>query len=254
MIYLHKIIPLITSPLFFALTLLVISIILRKSRFIKLKSFLLFLTFLTLFIFSNPLISNKLVKYIELPYLPVKLSEVPVSDFIVVLSGGMVHQIKNDVHEWSDPDRFFAGIKLLNTKKGKKIIYTGGSLPWEKKKKSEGELLKVISMDFGINENDILITEKVQNTYDEAKATSNLIKKEAKIILVTSAFHMARSKFLFEKRGFTVFPYPVDFKFKNNKITFMDFIPSADSLSRSSFVIRELLGRLYYRFKYLFRD
>ena len=38
MIYLHKIIPLITSPLFFVLTLLAISIILRKSKFIKLKN------------------------------------------------------------------------------------------------------------------------------------------------------------------------------------------------------------------------
>ena len=58
MIYLHKIIPLITSPLFFVLTLLVILIILRKSKLIKLKNSLLFLSFLTLFLFSNPLISN----------------------------------------------------------------------------------------------------------------------------------------------------------------------------------------------------
>ncbi len=252
MIYLHKIIPLITSPLFFTLTLLAISIVLRKSKFIKLKSFLLFLSFLTLFIFSNPLISNKLVKYIETPHHPVKLSEVPVSDFIVVLSGGMIYQVKDDVYEWSDPDRFFAGIKLLNANKGKKIIYTGGFLPWEKKEKSEGELLKIVSIEFGVNENDILITEKVQNTFDEAKATSNLIKKESKIILVTSAFHMARSKFLFEKRGFTVFPYPVDFRYENKELSVIDFLPSAKALNKSSFVIRELLGRLYYRLNYLF--
>ena len=123
MIYLHKIIPLITSPLFFVLTLLVILIILRKSKLIKLKNSLLFLSFLTLFLFSNPLISNKLVKYIEAPYYPVKLSEVPESDYIVVLSGMMLHQVKDDVYEWSDPDRFFAGVKLLNANKGKKIIF-----------------------------------------------------------------------------------------------------------------------------------
>ena len=162
MIYLHKIIPLITSPLFLVLTLLTISFFLEKSKFIKLKRCLIFLSFLTLFIFSNPLISNKLVKYIEMPYHPVKLSEVPESDYIVVLSG-MVHQVKDDVYEWSDPDRFFAGIKLLNSNKGKKIIYTGGLLPWEKKKITEGELLKKISIEFGVEENDILITRKVQN-------------------------------------------------------------------------------------------
>ena len=34
----------------------------------------------------------------------------------------MVHQVKDDVYEWSDPDRFFAGIKLLNANKGKKLF------------------------------------------------------------------------------------------------------------------------------------
>ena len=157
MIYLHKIIPLITSPLFFVLTLLAISIFLRKSKFIKLKSFILFLSFLTLFIFSNPLISNKLVKYIETPHHPVKLSQVPESDYIVVLSG-MVHFVKDNFYEWSDPDRFFAGIKLLNANKGRKIIYTGGLLPCEKKKNNEGEVLKKKSIELRVDENDILTT------------------------------------------------------------------------------------------------
>ena len=252
MIYLHKIIPLITSPLFLALTLLAISIFLRKSKFIKLKSFLIFLSFLTLFIFSNPLISNKLIEYVEMPYHPIKLSEIPQSDYIVVLSG-MVHHVKDDVYEWSDPDRFFAGIKLLNANKGKKIIYTGGLIPWEKKKETEGELLKKKSLEFGVYENDILITKKVKNTYEEANAIFHLIDNKSKIILVTSAFHMKRAEFLFKKHALNVFPYPVDFKSKNNKITILDFIPSAGSLSRSSFVIREILGRMYYRVKFLLK-
>ncbi len=252
MIYLHKIIPLITSPLFFVLTLLVILIILRKSKLIKLKNSLLLLSILTLFLFSNPLISNKLVKYIEATYLPMKLSQVPKSDYIVVLSG-MVHHVTDDVYEWSDPDRFFAGIKLLNANKGKKIIYTGGLLPWEKKNETEGEFLKKKSIEFGVDENDILITKKVQNTYEEANAISNLIDSKSKIILVTSALHMKRAELLFKKHTFKIFPYPVDFKFKNNKITILEFIPSAKALHRSSFVLRELLGLMYYRVRFLLK-
>ena len=98
-----------------------------------------------------------------------------------------------------------------------------------------------------------MITKKVQNTYEEANVISQLINKKSKIILVTSAFHMNRAKFLFNKSGFNVFPYPVDFKFKNNKITILNFIPSADSLNRSSFVIREFLGRIYYHVKFLLK-
>ena len=249
MIYLHKVIPLIISPLFLVIILLVILICLRKSKLFKIKNLLLFLSFLTLFLFSNPLISNKLIKYIEDPYQPVELSNVPVSDFIVVLSG-TTHFVKDDVYEWIDSDRFFGGIKLLNAKKGKKIIYTSGILPWEKNKKTEGELLKKLSIEFGVNENDILTTTNVQNTYEEASAISNLVRKETKIILVTSAFHMSRAEFLFEKKGLKVFPYPVDFKFNNDKVSILNFIPSASSFKRSSFAIRELLGRVYYSLKF----
>ena len=98
-----------------------------------------------------------------------------------------------------------------------------------------------------------MITKKVQNTYEEADAIYHLIDNKSKIILVTSAFHMKRVEFLFKKNPFIIFPYPVDFKFKNNKITISDFIPSAGSLNRSSFVIREVLGRMYYRVKFLLK-
>ena len=108
-------------------------------------------------------------------------------------------------------------------------------------------------MEFGLNENNILITKKVQNTYEEANAISHLIDSKSKIILVTSAFHMKRVEFLFKKNPFIIFPYPVDFKFTNHKITILNFIPSADSLKSSSFVIREVIGRIYYRVKFLFK-
>ena len=140
------------------------------------------------------MISNKLVKYIEVPYRPVKLSEVPVSDYIVVLSG-MVHQVKDDVYEWSDPDRFFAGIKLLNANKGKNYLYWW-IITLGEEEKTEGELLKNKSLEFGVDENDILITKKVKNTYEEANAIYHLIVNKSKIILVTSAFHMKRAEFL----------------------------------------------------------
>ena len=48
--------------------------------------------------------------------------------------------------------------------------------------KTEGELLKNKSIEFGIDENDILITKKVQNTYEEANAISHLIDNKSKII------------------------------------------------------------------------
>jgi len=85
----------------------------------------------------------------------------------------------------------------------------------------------------------------VANTADEATA----VKKMAlgnKIILVTSAFHMPRAQRLFEKEGFKVVLYPVNFKsLTTDSLTFMNYLPNARSLAKTELGLMELMGRLY---------
>ena len=241
MIYIHKILPLIFSPLFLIILLIIFYYIFKKKIF-------LFISLFLIIVFSSPIISKSLIRYIEDPYRPINIKSIKNADYIVVLSG-MIHKImsNNESHvEWGDPDRFFAGINLYKEDKAKKIIFTGGKLPWETGKNTEGEFLKSFAIEFGIEPNDILVTEEVRNTYEEVSKISNLIPGKSSIILVTSAFHMKRAKFLFEKHKFLIQPFPVDFKTSSNKLTFMDFMPSTGALSGSSMVIREVQGRLYY--------
>jgi uncharacterized SAM-binding protein YcdF (DUF218 family) len=54
---------------------------------------------------------------------------------------------------------------------------------------------------------------------------------------------------IFEKAGFKVQPYPVDFKTGGNRIVPMDFIPRPDGLSTLEKCIRETIGRIYYWLK-----
>ena len=90
----------------------------------------------------------------------------------------------------------------------------------------------------------------MENTADEAVAVKELISPSKRIILVTSAYHMYRAKRLFEKQGFEVIPYKVDYKVAgNSKVTFMDFFPSARNLELTETGIRELIGRLFYLVK-----
>ena len=61
---------------------------------------------------------------------------------------------------------------------------------------------------------------------------------------------MYRAKRLFEKQGYIVIPYKVDYKVSgNNKITFMDFLPSAVYLELTETGIREITGRIFYLIK-----
>ena len=103
----------------------------------------------------------------------------------------------------------------------------------------------------GVPSGIIFLTENVQNTDQEAKAAANLLNKEVpNIILVTSAFHMPRAQMVFEAAGIAVSPFPVDFLSNADNTKVMDFMPDAEAFRDTSFFIREIIGRLYYKLKY----
>ena len=246
MIYLHKILPLIFSPLFFIITLIIFGLILSSKK-ISLTGVAI------LFIFSMPIISGKLIAYLESDFELIKPSKVETADAVVVLSG-MVSTIKTKDgldYEWGGAvDRFFTGIDLFNLNKAPTLIFTGGKLPWSIGI-PEGEFLREEAIKLGIPEKDILLTENVENTDQEAKAIKKLLSlDDPKVILVTSAFHMPRAQLVFEAAGISVIPFPVDFRIGAQKITFMSFIPSAGSFEAASFFVREMIGRTYYNLKY----
>ena len=246
MIYFHKILPLIFSPLFFIISLIIFGLIIGSKK-ISLTGVII------LVILSMPIVSDKLIAYLESDYELIKPSKVESADAVVVLSG-MVKtiQTKNGLdYEWDEAaDRIFAGIDLFKSNKAPVLILTGGKLPWSIGV-PEGEYLRNVAIDLGVPKKDILITENVENTDQEAKAIKKiLLLDNPKVILVTSAFHMPRAQLVFEAAGINVIPFPVDFIIGAEKFTFMSFIPSAGSFSSTSFFVREIIGRTYYSLKY----
>ena len=246
MIYLHKILPLIFSPFFFILSLIIFGLIIgsKKTSFVGV---------VILVICSMPIISSKMIAYLESDYELNQPSEIDTANAIVVLSG-MVKTIKTKDgldYEWGGAvDRFFTGINLFNLDKAPTLIFTGGKLPWSIGV-PEGEFLREEAIKLGIPKKDILLTENVENTDQEAKAIKKLLSlDDPKVILVTSAFHMPRAQLVFEAAGISVIPFPVDFLIGTGKITLMSFIPSASSFASTNFFVREMIGRTYYNLKY----
>jgi uncharacterized SAM-binding protein YcdF (DUF218 family) len=177
----------------------------------------------------------------------------PDADAIVVLSG-MVRTInaKQGLHyEWTDAsDRIFAGIELLKKGKSPKLVLTQGKLPWSLGE-PEGSFLKKVAINQGVDAEKIILTGKVENTEQEAFQTARLlVKSNPTIILVTSAFHMPRAKQVFEAAGLNVEPFAVDFRQETRELTVIDFIPTAEALKDTSFFLREMVGRVFYAFKY----
>ncbi len=246
MIYFNKILPYLIYPTTIILVLLIAGLFLKKRALLIAATAIFLIT-------SNPLISYQMMSYLEVGQLKKSIDDVKKADAIVVLSGMLttIETSKGPDFEWSDPDRFFGGTELIRADKASQMIFTGGKLPWQKINSTEGEVLAKYAKNFGVDSSVIQITKEVQNTEDEAKAVKELLtpKNLNKIILVTSAFHMPRAKSLFEKQGFVVEPYPVDFKVEANTITILDFLPSAFAMKNFEFALRELLGRAYYQIK-----
>jgi uncharacterized SAM-binding protein YcdF (DUF218 family) len=227
-------------------------IILILIGLIKNEKKLIYIAIALLYTMSTPIFSNNFFKLIEGSEYRKTINTIDSADAIVVLSGMLgINEIGDSTYiEWGDPDRFFGGIALIKAGKARKLVFTGGKMPWDKVKKTEGEVLKEYAISNGISSEKILVTKDVENTSDEAMAVKELINPYKRITLVTSAFHMSRAKKLFEKQGFFVIPYKVDYKTSQNKdIGIMDFLPSSGNLELTETGIREIIGRLFYLVK-----
>ena len=245
MIYLHKLLPIFLSPLVLVMILVVIGTTTRRTKVTLAAVALLYLA-------SMPIVAKGLFRITEGPAYRLDPESLPHADAIVVLSGMLagVDSPKGIIYEWSDPDRFFGGIELFKLAKSEKLVFTAGTAPWLDKTEPEGVILSERAASMGVPKNNILLTAVAQNTEEEAKAVRKLFpNSDASLLLVTSAFHMPRSIQIFEKQGFRVIPYPVDFRVEISDLTPMDFLPSAAALSTTDLAIREQLGRIYYRIK-----
>ena len=245
MIYLHKILPLIFSPLFFIMGLIIWGSIIGSKK-------ISIIGIVILIFCSLPIISKKTTVYLQKDYSLQETSSINKADAIVVLSG-MVSAIKTgDTFKYEfggGVDRILSGMDLFKDNKAPLLILTRGKLPWQQGM-PEGEYLKEFAIKFGIPEKSILLTDNVQNTDEEAKSVKRLLKtNDTEIILVTSAFHMPRAKKIFEAANIKVIPFAVDFS-SSGKITLMDFIPSASGLNVTSNFVKRMIGRAYYSLKY----
>ena len=132
---------------------------------------------LSLLIFSLPITSFLIWKSLEAehPYKPVEALKK--HQAVVVLSG-MLDGFKAEeewVTQWNDTDRFFAGLQVLEAGKAELIIFTRGKIPWMELP-PEGERLKALAIQMGVDSDQILLTEIVENTADEAQAVLELTK------------------------------------------------------------------------------
>ena len=198
-----------------------------------------------------PYSGNLIWQRLESKAPPKRLNEIGSYDAVVVLSGMLISHKINGYYftEWSDPDRFFAGINLISSGKAPKLIFTRGK-KLGANFSPEGEFLKEKAIQFGIDEKQIILSDIAFNTAEEAVAIKKILETHGinKVLLVTSSFHVPRVETLFSRQHIDFDTFPVDFRATDARIDWLSFLPSAGGFQNTSSGIREYIGRLYYWF------
>ena len=245
MIYLSKILPLFLLPVGITLILVLTGFFLRRRA-------LIVVGVVVLWVSSTPAFGALAIRAAEGFAERGQATDAPVADAIVVLSEGrVIAPGRAGISEWDDADRYFGGVELFKAGRAPFLVFTGGASHWEPNATPEGDILARYATSMGVPDGRILKTTRVSNTEEEARAVAALLRgriaRHPRVLLVTSAFHMARARLLFERNGMTVLPFPVDFRVSTGgTVSVLDFMPSGVALQQTELAMREGYGRLFY--------
>ncbi len=133
--------------------------------------------------------------------------------------------------------RTMEGIRLRKEYPDAKILLTGNSA-------SASARVAVAS---GIPEGDLVVDETPLDTADEARLARELVQHNG-FILVTSAAHMPRAIYLFQKQGLLPVPAPVEYTVERKDCS-EKILPGngVKAIRKSSIAVYELLGNLWVR-------
>lgn len=151
----------------------------------------------------------------------------------------------------SHADRFTQALLLYKEKKLKKILISGGDLKLVSRPiQSEGKLAAEFLIKCGVKPSDIILENRAVNTYQNAKFTAELIRKNypgQKYILLSSASHLPRAIACFEKQGFRITPFGTDYMSKKRRFLWIQLIPSGYALDDAQTLMHEWVGFLIYK-------
>jgi len=90
------------------------------------------------------------------------------------------------------------------------------------------------------------------NTWENAVSLHRLLQDRgvSRVVLVTNAWHMPRSRWCFEQQGFSVIPAPVDYLTSQRAFDVRGLVPDAGVLADSSLALHEYIGIAWYRMRF----
>jgi uncharacterized SAM-binding protein YcdF (DUF218 family) len=142
--------------------------------------------------------------------------------------------------------RLAEGIRILNEVEGSVLVTSG----WSGKREAipQAEVLAQTAVLLGVDSARIKKQILPKNTWMEASEYKRLFGDTATLVLVTSAIHMPRAMYLFQKAGLNPLPAPTDHLIKKGEKTNPLFwMPKAGNIAKTESAIHEYVGILWYK-------
>lgn len=176
---------------------------------------------------------------------------------IVVLGGSMrpaVATIRPHPDLNDAADRLWHAARLYKRGLSPRIIVSGGRSPGLESRHelmTEAHMMRQFLIELGIPAGAILMEEDSRTTRENAEQTKRVLASllasktagaspNARIALVTSAFHMPRAAENFKQAGFVLDRYPTDFRVApQSEPLYARLLPNAEALFSSTIALKE---------------
>jgi len=245
---LSKTVGYLARPLVIIVLLFISSLIIKSNKW---KRKLFFIAFASLLFCSNEFISNEVMRLWELP--PTPFVEINRKYEVgILLTGVTKSNFSPDdrVYFQRSSDRVTHTLQLYKLGYIKKILIAGGSGTILQRTKEADELSIVLQM-MGVPEKDLIIENQSDNTYQSAIAVKKMIENTyppSDCLLITSGYHMRRSRACFKKAGYDVDTFSVDF-LSNKRVFTPDvlLVPKIESIFTWQVLTKEWAGMIAYK-------
>lgn len=236
---LSKILLFVIKPIVWIFVLLIFAIASKQSK--QRKRYLICILII-FFFFSNGFIVGKIISSYEADY-----PRAGKFDVGIVLGGfsGLNKRNNEIAFNWAG-DRLFQAIALYKKGQIKQILLSGGSANLIDQKIKEADLAIQYLKLIGIPDSAIMIENHSRNTIENARYSLALIAKskpKAKILVITSAWHIPRAKLIFDKQAKQKIEYyPTNFS-GDTEFDLSDIIiPNTSALGVWEMLFKEWIG------------
>jgi uncharacterized SAM-binding protein YcdF (DUF218 family) len=146
--------------------------------------------------------------------------EAPLPQYVgIVLLGGAVERSelwarKGQIALNGQAERLTVSVSLMQRNPQLKLLYTGGEGDYAKKKFTEADRAKIFFDSLGVDPKRVIYEAESRTTYDNGVMSARVPGVDIKQpwLLLTTAAHMPRSMAVFQKAGWNVTPYCVDYR------------------------------------------